>query len=72
MCVKPDITDMKNGYNEVKRSTVAAELEAAPLLRGLVPFFRATHQGASKIFLAAPDMPQADFSSDKGCSKATH
>eukprot|EP00973_Karenia_brevis_P011655 1577696-Karenia_brevis.AAC.1 len=58
--------DLRNAYNEVKRSRILRAFERAPALRGLAPLFRATHSPATSVFLSAPGMPAADFQSDEG------
>ena len=58
--------DLRNAYNEVKRARVLERLAATERLRDLVPLFHATHKHNSRVVLAAPGLPTADFTSAEG------
>ena len=58
--------DIRNAYNEIKRSRVLQRLLHADILRDYAPMFWATHSPTSDVALASAGLPVADFCSSEG------
>ena len=58
--------DLRNAYNEIKRARVLRRLTAFEVLQDLLPLFMSTYAPKSRISLAAPGLPDADFFSEEG------